>query len=252
MIEDYIFHANTTAFSKRIGEAYQNIKQHLTICDRFGVSLSTGKDSTLMLDLIVRANKEAKKHLEFNFFDSGMEYPETYDMIETIEKKYNININIIEPELNMKELLTYANENKYFPGMFKEYLIDKPSMFCAENFKLQMFFIGLRKEESKGRMFGLSKVKDGYYFSNKYNYYISYPIMDLTVKDVYAYCVKFQVPIHAIYTNDKISLDIEKRRVGGYGGDTGYNFGRYAYLQQTHPELYDELCKVDPHAKYLG
>ena len=76
--------------------------------------------------------------------------------------------------------------------------------------------------------------------------------MDIKVEDVYGYCVKYEVPIHPIYFNTRIDLDEKLRRVGGYGGDTGYNFGRYAYLQMTHPELYDKLCKIDPHAKFLG
>ena len=71
--------ADLAAISDRIGE-------HI---DRGGfVSFSGGKDSTVVVDLARRVDPD----VPVVWFDSGMEFPETRDYVETLARRWDLNL----------------------------------------------------------------------------------------------------------------------------------------------------------------
>ena len=57
-------------------------------------SISGGKDSDIMLDIIYRVDKH--KRMRYVFFDTGLEYQATKDHLDYLEDKYNITIERIK------------------------------------------------------------------------------------------------------------------------------------------------------------
>ena len=57
-------------------------------------SISGGKDSDIMLDMIYRVDKH--KRMRYVFFDTGLEYQATKDHLDYLEDKYNITIERIK------------------------------------------------------------------------------------------------------------------------------------------------------------
>jgi len=60
------------------------------------VSVSGGKDSDVMLDMLLRVCPKEK--LRFVFFDTGIEYAATKRHLDDIEKKYGITIERVKPK----------------------------------------------------------------------------------------------------------------------------------------------------------
>ncbi len=67
---------------KRILEVYEKYKNRL---DLFHVAYSGGKDSSVLLDLVKKALPKGSFVVVFG--DTGMEFPDTYELIENIEKE---------------------------------------------------------------------------------------------------------------------------------------------------------------------
>lgn len=70
--------------------AFCKTEQHLDRCDKAQVSISGGADSDVMLDLVLKADKNRKA--SFVFFDTGLEYEATKRHLTYLENKYGIEI----------------------------------------------------------------------------------------------------------------------------------------------------------------
>lgn len=85
------------------------------------LSVSGGGDSDVMLDMVIRCG--GKDKTDFVFFDTGIEYKATYEHLEFLEKKYDIEIIRVKPikpiPLAVKEygvpfLNKNVSDNMYF------------------------------------------------------------------------------------------------------------------------------------------
>ena len=74
-----------------LGKCQMQIRNHQKIL----ASISGGSDSDVMLDLIVRCG--GKEKTTFVFFNTGLEYEATKRQIEYLNKKYDIEIQVIPP-----------------------------------------------------------------------------------------------------------------------------------------------------------
>ena len=69
---------------------YRLVRHNNIVC-----SISGGSDSDVMLDLLERSNKGLDKNITYVFFNTGLEYQATKDHLKELEKKYNIEIQVI-------------------------------------------------------------------------------------------------------------------------------------------------------------
>lgn len=239
--EDDLLYANLPLFKRRIKQAKGFLALALEKCENPGVSISGGKDSTCLLDMVMEQRPDAKIY----FFDSGAEFPETYEMMEKFEKRYEKDVNIIDPPYSMLELIAIAEEHGSTKNMFKEQLIEEPSKFAAKEDNIDMFFVGLRKEESRGRRMGLSQMKESYRYDKRLKYSLAYPIMNLKADDVFAYIASRNLPLHPYYDDEMDMTDRNMKRVGSWAGDTSIASGRWYWLKMTHPDIYIKLKEID-------
>lgn len=242
--EDRLY-ANLPVHQRRINKAREYVSRCLSVCKKPAVSISGGKDSSVLLGLVM----EQKPDAVVTFYDSGAELPETFETIERLEKRFGFETIIIEPEWNMIRLIEHAKtlpEGEVLaPGEFKRQLIENPSKYLCKELGIDLFFVGLRKEESTMRLFGLSQMREPVYFNRKLGYHIGYPIKDLKGDDVFAYAAVNGIPMHPFYFDERIDVPRNERRVSSWAGDSTAHRGRWMWLKITHPELHEKLRELD-------
>lgn len=246
MIED-ILYSRLREYQERIERARENITRALRVSKKPAVCISAGKDSTVLLSLVLEQKKDALAV----FYDSGFEYPETYETLEKLEKHFGIEILIIETSYTMQEIIELEKElGGISPSFVKNVLVYEPSLYVRDEYGVDMFFVGLRAEESKQRKLAVLR-KMPFYFNKRFQYYLAYPIGHLKVEDVFAYIYSNKLPIHPFYEMN-LPLERNKRRIGVIGGTAASTIGRQYWLKLSHPEMFEKLCELDPSVLFFA
>lgn len=76
--------------NEAITQSFLKTKQVLNMFDRPLCSISGGKDSDIMLDIITKLDTDRK--VKYVFFDTGIEYSATRKHLDYLEEKYGITI----------------------------------------------------------------------------------------------------------------------------------------------------------------
>lgn len=111
-------------------------------------SCSFGAEGIVLIDLIHKVNKQAK----IMFLDTGLHFPETYELIEKVKARYpTLQIKSIKPKVSLTE-----QEKWYGEELWK----DNPNLCCHIRKIVPMkealstakaWISGLRREQSSGR-----------------------------------------------------------------------------------------------------
>jgi phosphoadenosine phosphosulfate reductase len=92
--------------------AYQEYKDDIVY------SCSFGAEGIVLIDLIHKINKQAR----IIFLDTGLHFPETYELIEKVKERYpSLQITKLKPKLNVEEQAKWYGE---------ELWIDNPNLCC--------------------------------------------------------------------------------------------------------------------------
>ena len=249
--EMYRLHAKLPAFKKRVAKTEEIILQAL---DRIGnpyAAVSFGKDSMVMLHLII----QQKPDIPMVWSDRGeeAELPATYPFIELVKEKYGINLQVIKPEMSMFEIYRRHGLPEIDDGVTKSIvteinLLRTFAKYIKDN-GIDGYFQGLRADESHARlMMGachgpiFERKKDGLTVCN--------PLLWWTGRDVWAYIVANDVPYHPEYDNDKFKSR-EDIRISNWSGLYMSRKGRMVDLKYYHPDLYQKLISEFPEVKSL-
>ena len=81
-------------YNTTILDSYSKAKSVLEKYEKVTVSVSGGKDSDVMLDIIYRLDAEHK--VDYVFYDTGLEYDATKRHLNDLEKKYGIEIHRVK------------------------------------------------------------------------------------------------------------------------------------------------------------
>jgi phosphoadenosine phosphosulfate reductase len=86
--------------------------------DEIVYSCSFGAEGIVLIDLIYKVNKNAK----VIFLDTGLHFPETYELIEQVKNHYpSLQITIVKPKLSLEEQAKWYGE---------ELWINNPNLCC--------------------------------------------------------------------------------------------------------------------------
>lgn len=150
---------------------------------------SGGKDSLVALDLAIKSG--IKKVI---FCDTTIEFQETLDYIEKIEKYYGIKIEIISaprPFFDIVHKIGFPSRSMRW--CCKVYKFSPLAIFARER-KIISYITGLRGEEH---------VRRKNYKKNDMNKHIKIkqinPILDWSEQEVWAYIQKNRLPINPLY-----------------------------------------------------
>lgn len=231
------------AFRRRVERALEVVSQ-AAAQGRLGVSYSGGKDSTVLLDLV----REIKSDAPAAFYDSGLEYPGTYEMVA------HYGVQTIQPQMSLAEMCRYGgywgHQHPTDPDAefdFFSFLVAEPSWRFICEHDLQVIAIGLRGQESKGRLLSARKRGELYWIERRQMWHCC-PLAYWRDEEVWAYIASRGLRYNPAY--DKMAaLNIPRSRwrVGMLLGIPRPGLeDRYSWLRQMEPALWNCLVAEFP------
>ncbi|GHH96715.1 phosphoadenylyl-sulfate reductase [Neobacillus kokaensis] len=122
--------------------AFQEYKEEIVY------SCSFGAEGIVLIDLIHKINKDAK----IVFLDTGLHFPETYELIEQVKERYpSLTITMIKPKLSLEEQAKEFREGlwKHNPNLCCKLRKVDPLKDALKGAKA--WISGLRREQSATR-----------------------------------------------------------------------------------------------------
>jgi len=241
----YLEYSKLDIFKQRIQYSKQIIREFLNRVDgNKSISISGGKDSTVMLHLISTIEKNIKVVTE----KDDMDFPGEIEYINYLSKLVNMKIDIIKPKNNLWSVIKNYDfledihskdkefSKDFFYNLLKEYKLKN---------KIKGTFLGLRAEESKSRLW--NKKRNGYiYFNKTWNEWVCQPIVNWTSNDIFAYLFKNNIPIFEIYFKNKFLEDPGKIRKSWILPSAQSSEGYCLWLKYYYPEIFYKLYKINP------
>ena len=208
--EVYLIHAKSYGYKKRLFQAREVVKKFISLdLGNYLCSWSGGKDSTALVHLATRIKPRLKIMTE----KDTMDFPGEEEYVKKIEKKYNLNLDIVSPCVDLWEVVgnydfteDIHSSNTQFS---KDYFYNLLKDYHKKN-KIDAVFLGLRNEESKQRHFNYKK--RGFFYRKKNGEWVCNPLSLWTGKDIFAYLFSEEVPIFDVYFKTKFVKSCENLR----------------------------------------
>lgn len=235
--------ARLPGFAHRVAQAQAIITEGLAAMARPYIAFSTGKDSLVMAHLIW----EQDATVPAVYFDADCAYPETLALLDRMEA---VGRPIIrwpcEPMLDTFARLGGPDA----PGVENETMrttVYRPAKAIIAAHGYDGVFVGLRMEESRARH--LSGIMHGNLFHLQRDGIMECrPVLRWTYDDIWAYIVSRDLDYNRAY--DRMwELPEANRRVSYWAGETNIQFGRWVFLRQHYPELWNRFCERFPEAR---
>lgn len=232
--------ANSRYFKNKVGCSLRFIESKMN--NKAYVSWSGGKDSNVVLHLCRCINPDVKvMHME-----SGYSLPDNFKYIFDVVKKYNINFEELKAEIDYLELcsefgLPHLRDKKTQQKVVKQIKKNPATEWALKNNYKTMFW-GIRSEESNDRK-ALAKFK-GRCFIDKNGIEKVSPILNWTVKEIWAYHLENKIPVNGIYIKENCGESCETIRNTGWLSTDGENRGRLEWLRKNYPEQYRKVREL--------
>lgn len=230
---------------ERISQSISMIESHLD-SHRGYVAWSGGRDSTAAV--LLARNVDAE--VPVVFFDSGLEFPETYQYLEALTEKFNLNLNVIKADpgaltiLQESGLWSHTDPNKLNLPDLHSVLITEPSRLAHAQFG-QGEITGLRADESSSRRILLANGNGRY--ERKDGSVVCAPVWRWRTSDVSAYLHEQGATENPVYGKlRELGAPERQLRVGLLIDANGLDYGRATWLRIGWPDLWQDLCQKLP------
>jgi len=227
------------------------------------VSISGGKDSTVLFDI---AQKEAVKRgrtINAYFLDQEAEYGATIELIREMMNRENVIPYWFQVPMYMTNATSYEQDLLYAWGPGEDWMREKEPLAIKDNpsnttrfypfidwFSNQFgrdtcFLVGLRSEESLNRYRAVTSnpgVEGIDWSSNKKGAVSVYPLYDWTFEDIWTYIGKTGCKYNRIYDYMySKGVNISTFRVSNLIHEKSYKC--LTTLQEFEPDTYESLVK---------
>jgi len=237
----YRAYALLPIFERRVAQAMNCIRYAYQLCRAPYVSFSAGKDSSVMLHLILSIKPNAivriltggETRLLHRDIDGVLDWWRSgYPKMDFAEIQVD---HVFSPGWEDK---TFYEQYQTFQNEWEKYL------HAAGDW--DGCFIGLRAEESAIRRAWLRERMEGhairqYRAGSKAGVYRICPLADWREEDIGAYIIKHQIPLLAGYEKG-----FSARTKTRMGGRAMIAFGQLAELRERDPENYQKLIERFP------
>jgi len=243
--DEFVLYSRLLIFQKRINEARNIILQALAMNEKWYLACSFGKDSLCLLNLIIKE----KPDIPVLHMDSGYCFPETYAVRQYYQEKHSLNLTILPASMDYFELMrqfgipsisrTKSQQIKVVQRLKKD-----RSLEWAQQNGLNGVFLGLRKDEARGRKLILNlrspiyQLKNGLWKAN--------PLANWSFKDVWAYIVTNGLKYPVFYDYTGLGRTREWIRNSSWCTTDGAERGQVVWLKYYYPELYKRLIAEFP------
>jgi phosphoadenosine phosphosulfate reductase len=182
--------------------------------NKIALASSFSAEDVVLIDIIVKVfNEQRTTNNEQRIFtiDTGRLPQETYEVMERIREKYNVNIEIYFPDTNSVEEMV----KKYGPNLF--YKSVELRQLCCQIRKVEVlnralnnldaWITGLRREQAVTRI-EIKKIETEQRTTNNEQRTIVKinPLVDWTTQQVWEYIRKNNVPYNKLYDKNYTSI----------------------------------------------
>ena len=253
--------------SRPVEGLLERIENHL---QRWGgyVAFSGGKDSLVVLDLVRRVDPD----VPVVFFDSGLEYPQTYTYLEQLTDRWRINLVVIPATPSLLEILVAGGRWDHHapaePGSVNlhEILIAAPAAAAHARFGPGELW-GVRSGESNGRRTAYAqalkqagcnclppcataearRARHGGVIARVDGTVAYSPIWDWPTPAVWEHLACHHLKVNPAYEIlRRIGAPEESLRISHLLDATRLEEGRITWLRRGWPDLFDELATLLP------
>lgn len=231
------------------------ISHHLDQHDGY-VAFSGGKDSLSVLHLA----RQADPNVPVCFFDSGLEFPETYNYIADLAETWNLNLDVIRAERTTLEVLAANGSWSHHRtvsaqiSLLNNNILNPASTAHIRHGNGELW--GLRAAESSSRrvMFatalqgtadrsagGVCRRKDGTVTFS--------PVWNWNDDHIWGHISRHQLPTNPIYDKLRdLGAPPHAIRVSHMIDATGLETGRLVWLKRGWPSLFELIAEALPRA----
>jgi phosphoadenosine phosphosulfate reductase len=228
-----------SGWKRRVDQAQTFIRQALSIPARWAVSFSGGKDSTVLLDLVLHERPE----IEIIWFDDGWDYPETIQFLSDTEHRLSRHIIHVEQPVTSRfwrEEIPYRGDDPAYPHPIDMSYLDWRKQITGS-------LMGMRREESAKRNFTLGR-SSLYYQSNLGHWHCS-PLANWSWRDVWGYIGANHLDYNPVYNRlYELGVTLSDSRVGPLTAWMVYQYGGLATVKRGWPDMYYRFVSAYPEA----
>lgn len=249
--------------TRDLHQVVDRIAAHLAAHDGY-LALSGGKDSLVALDLA----RQADPNLPVVFFDSGLEFPETYDYLDQLRDQWCLNLEVIPSSTSLLTILVTDGSWDHHaldfatPDLTQALILDPATEAHHRHGRGEIW--GVRAAESAGR-------RAAYYAAlaaggracsctptshkahcggviTRTNGTVAYgPIWDWSDNDVWAHIARHQLPLNPVYGKlRRLGVDQRSLRITHLVDADQLQYGRAVWLKAGWPDLYERLRAALP------
>lgn len=233
------------------------IRQHLEDNDGY-VAFSGGKDSLCTLHLA----RQADPNVPVCFFDSGLEFPETYRYIADLAEAWVLNLDVIPTKRTTLEVLaangTWSHHRSVSAqvSLLNNNIVNPAATAHTRHGNGELW--GLRAAESSSRrvMFatalrggGGDYRSDGGVCRRKDETVSFSPVWNWSDNDIWAHISRHRLPTNPIYDKLRaLGAPPHAIRVSHMLDATGVEHGRLVWLKRGWPDLFEVIVEALPRA----
>lgn len=235
----YELHSRLPIMRRRVKEAEEAVARWLSKSKKPYVAWSTGKDSTVMLWLIL----QQKPDVEVIYFDADSALPDSVELMERLRTEWNLNLRIIKTRPILDTLAEYGLEHPRIDYYTMRDTVYLPVQQLVDE-GYDGVAVGIRAGEGRERSIASSKYAP-LWKTKGTGLWTCWPIHRWGARDVWGYTVSEDLPYNRAYDKTKFT-NFEEMRVSYWAGETGRTYGRYAWLRYYYPELFQRLVDRIP------
>lgn len=242
------------------------VAEHLDDHDGY-VSWSGGKDSTVVVDLA----RQVDPHVPVVFFDSGLQFPETYQYLEDRARQWRLNYHVIAAEPDLLTVLIalggfdHDAPDRRLGGVELADLMIKGPAAQAHRLHGPGALWGVRAEESSGRRAlyrqqlaarsarhpdlgrGAARASLGGVIERADGTVTYGPIWDWQRAQVFGYLAARSIEPNPLYEKfARLGMPDAQIRVDSIIDASKLSNGHVAWLQKGWPDLFDRLAFALP------
>jgi phosphoadenosine phosphosulfate reductase len=251
--EKYLLVARLPAYKRKVDKTLQDIYKALSMLGNWMICYSSGKDSTVLLDLLIRVGWcGIGAHYVCSDYEDP---PENQEQAERARQMYGADIRDIhcygeddawreaghffcEPVTDVEKKVA-ARANTEFKKVSDE--------FMREN-NLSNMFMGLTKDESRARRIALS-IHGSLYYAKTRNGWTCCPLANWTAQDIWAYIVSRDLPYLSVYDIPHFSRERIRNELTVMYCPAIVAHGELLQYRLAYPDLYARLQKEFPEVR---
>lgn len=232
------------------------------------LAFSGGKDSLVVLHLALQVDPD----VPVAFFDSGLEFPETYSYLEQLAARWRLNLDVITARHTTLEVLVRSGawdhravRDRDAPDLH-QVLIQEPAQVAHHRHGAGELW-GVRAEESRGRAAAYAnalratgcncsepcdnaakvRARHGGQISRVDGTVAYSPVWDWKTPEIWGHIVRHQLPINPVYEKLRwLGAPEHFLRVSHMVDATRLEEGRITWLRRGWPALFEDLAVALP------